>query len=81
MAKTLPEQQQLQVQRRRTGARPPVRANSCRGSRGKPFNSHQCINIRVNGAHQHTIGFLLTFRGDVPYVVTLFSKFQRAIKC
>lgn len=37
----IPEQQQLQVQQRRTGARPPKTANSCRKSRGKnTVNSH-----------------------------------------
>lgn len=47
----------------------------------KTVNSHQGINIQVNGAHQNTIAFSSIVKGEVPYAVTLFPKFHRVIKC
>lgn len=86
----LPKQQQLQVQRMRTGAHPPKTANSCRrekkttkkkGGGGKIVNSHQDISFQVNGAHQRRAAFPPAVRGGAPYAAPLYPKFRRIIKC
>lgn len=79
----LPKQQQLQVQRKRTGAHPPKTANSCRRDKkkGKIVNSHQDMSFQVNGAHQRRVAFPPAIRGGAPYAAPLHPKFRRIIKC